>query len=138
MKHILFGTRIVENIICLNSVSNHCYHYNAHNYNVTSSSIFFNFKFDSCLFGNIFRWGLVLCRNHSIDLRCESFDWFLYGAGFCWRCFRAGFCCLIFCKYRFYHWFNLNVTELLKSSIVFYLSIHADRCCFVASKSRYF
>ena len=53
-------------------------------------------------------------------------------------CFRADFCCLIFCKYRFYHWFNLNVTELLKSSIVFYLSIHADRCCFVASKSRYF
>ena len=53
-------------------------------------------------------------------------------------CFRADFCCLIFCKYRFYHWFNLNVTELLKSSIVLYLSIHADRCCFVASKSRYF
>ena len=26
----------------------------------------------------------MLCRNQSIDLQCKSFDWLLYGAGFCW------------------------------------------------------
>ena len=26
------------------------------------------------------------------------------------ECFREDFSCLIFCRYRFYHWFNLNVT----------------------------
>ena len=43
-------------------------------------------------------------------------------------CFRADFSCLIFCQYRFYHWFNFNVTGLSKSSNVFffYLSMPID------------
>ena len=35
-------------------------------------------------------------------------------------CFQADFSCLIFCQCRFYHWFNLNVTWLSKSSNVFF------------------
>ena len=35
-------------------------------------------------------------------------------------CFRADFSCLIFCQYRLYHWFNLNVAGLSKSSNVFF------------------
>ena len=65
-------------------VSVHCYHYNAHNYNVISSSILFYVKFDGRLFKNIFHGRQMLCRNQSIDLQCKSFDWLLYGAGFCW------------------------------------------------------
>ena len=90
-------------------------------YNVTSSSIFFNFKFDSSLFGNIFQGGLILCRNHSTDLRCESFDWFLHGAGFCWRMFPSRLKLFnFFYQYRFYYCFSLNVTGLSKSSNVFF------------------
>ena len=33
--------------------------------------------------------------------------------------FQADFSWLIFCQYRFHHWFNLNVTGLSKSSNVF-------------------
>ena len=137
MKHILFGTRIVENIIYLNSVSNHCYHYNV----VLSSHLVLFF-----LISNLAHVCSEICFGEgsycagTIQLICGANH--LTGSCmvrvFAGGCFRADFCCLIFCKYRFYHWFNLNVTELLKSSIVFYLSIHADRCCFVASKSRYF
>ena len=56
---------------------------------IISHLVLFCFKFDWCLFRNIFLWGLVLCRNQSIYLRCESFDSFLYGAGFCCWCFRT-------------------------------------------------
>ena len=34
--------------------------------------------------------------------------------------FRTDFSCLIFCQYRFYHWFNLNVAGLSESSNVFF------------------
>ena len=83
-----------------------CYHYNAHNYNITSSFILFWFKFDRCLFGHIFQWGLVSCRSQSIDLWFESLDWFMYDTGFYWGCFRTDFSCLMFCHYLFYHWFK--------------------------------
>ena len=115
----------------------HCYHYNDHSYNVTSSSILFYVKFDGRLSRNIFHGGQVLCRNQSIDLQCKSFDWLLYGADFVGRgggggCSRTDFsslyfCQLYFCQYLFYHWFNLIVTGLSKSSNGSFLSIHAGR-----------
>ena len=44
-------------------------------------------RYDNCfvfhgLFGNTFRWDLVLYRNQSTELCCKSVGWFLWGADF--------------------------------------------------------
>ena len=95
------------------------YHYNAHNYNVTPSSTF--------LFLNL----TYVCSEISFSegWYCAATIQLICGANrltgscivqiFAGGCFRADFSCLIFCQYCFYHWFNLNVTRLSKSSNVF-------------------
>ena len=85
MKLVLFDTRIVENIIYLNFRISACYHYDTHNYNSASGSIFFYFKVEWCL-SRIYFSGVshreetsqMICgANHLTAINCIKFWDFL-------------------------------------------------------------